>query len=161
MRRVVAALLVLGACDSSTTTNTASSTTSGTSATGPDIVKAPTAGTVQEIVQREAARAKTDGRALVVYVGATWCEPCERFKDAIKAGQLDTEFPTLRVLEFDRDRDEQRLEAAGCISKLIPLFAKPTDDGRCDQRFRTEGGIKGPGTITFISRRLKAMLAAR
>jgi hypothetical protein len=126
-----------------------------------EIVAAPVGETVEAIVQRESARASADGRDLVIYVGAVWCEPCKYFHEAAERGELDHAFPKLRMLEFDRDRDEARLQAAGCISQLIPLFAAPTADGRCDQRLQVMGGIKGAGTVDFIAERLQRMLAAR
>ena len=109
------------------------------------------------VIRREAARSRTDGRSLVVYVGAVWCEPCQRFKGAAKDKQLDADFPGLRVLEFDRDRDEERLARAGCGSRLIPLFAIPDEQGRCSAR-RMEGSIKGPGAVDEIKPRLAALL---
>lgn len=126
-----------------------------------EIIAAPSGESVEAIVKREAARAGAEGRDLVIYVGATWCEPCQYFHQAAERGDLDDTFPTLRMLEFDRDRDEARLRAAGCLSSMIPLFAAPTPDGRCDQRLQVMGGIKGAGTVTFLSDRLKKMLDAR
>jgi hypothetical protein len=108
-------------------------------------------------IQREAARAERDGKKLVVYVGAAWCEPCVRFHDAARAGQLDRTFPELRLLEFDRDRDEAELGRAGCLSRLIPLFARPSPDGRCTER-RMEGSIKGEGAVAEITPRLRGLL---
>jgi thiol-disulfide isomerase/thioredoxin len=109
------------------------------------------------VIQRESARVKEQGRTLVVYVGAEWCEPCKRFHEAAAAGQLDKDFPTLTLLEFDHDRDEARLLRAGCKSQLIPLFARPDDQGRCSAR-RLEGSIKGPGAVDEIKPRLAAIL---
>lgn len=125
-----------------------------------DIVAAPAEQEpVQQVVRRELARARSEGRDLVVYVGAEWCEPCKHFHDAAAAGKLDETFPTLRLLEFDADRDGARLEAAGCASKLIPLFARPTDEGRCDAERRHMGGVKGDTAVPFLTTRLQAMLA--
>jgi thiol-disulfide isomerase/thioredoxin len=123
-----------------------------------EIVAAP-AGSEEAtaVIQRETARARKDGRDLVVYVGAEWCEPCKRFHAAAAAGQLDKDFPTLRLLEFDHDRDETRLARAGCKSELIPLFALPGDQGRCSSR-RLEGSIKGPGAVDEIKPRLASIL---
>ena len=115
------------------------------------------AGEVAPLVQRELARARSDGRRLLVYVGATWCEPCRRFHDAAAAGKLDAEFGTLRLLEFDFDRDEPRLREAGYVSRLIPLFAAPGPDGRSSGR-QMEGSIKGDGAVGEISPRLRALL---
>ena len=58
-----------------------------------EIIPAPPAGEVQEIVRAEIARAKDDGRRVLVYVGASWCEPCQRFHQAAQAGQVDALFP--------------------------------------------------------------------
>ncbi len=108
-------------------------------------------------IAREAARAQTDKKKLVVYVGAAWCEPCTRFHDAAAQGSLDAAFPNLRLLELDRDRDEAELRKAGCLSRMIPLFALPTADGRCSER-RMEGSIKGEGAVAEITPRLRALL---
>jgi hypothetical protein len=113
------------------------------------------------VIRREAERAKTDGKSLLVYVGAPWCEPCQRFHKAAQAGELDGVFPNLRFVEFDRDRDEARLGAAGCLSDLIPLFAKPDADGRCSAKDRIEGSIKGEGAVAQITPRLVRLVSGR
>jgi len=122
-----------------------------------EIVSAPDREPATEIIRRENERAQSDGRQLIVYVGAPWCEPCVRFHDAAKKGLLNTTFPKLRLLEFDRDRDEARLAEAGCISRLIPLFARASSDGRCSDR-RMEGSIKGEGAVAEITPRLQELL---
>src|SRR5262245_36330359 len=75
-----------------------------------EIIAGPKEGDLKTAVQGEVARAKADGRDLLVYVGATWCEPCQRFHKAAEAGELDNVFPTLRLIEFDLDRDRERLD---------------------------------------------------
>lgn len=122
-----------------------------------ELVKVPAGGDAVVTIRREAERAERDGKKLVVYVGAPWCEPCVRFHDAAAAGQLDQTFPELRLLEFDRDRDEAELGKAGCLSRLIPLFARPSADGRCSER-RMEGSIKGEGAVAEITPRLRGLL---
>jgi thiol-disulfide isomerase/thioredoxin len=122
-----------------------------------EIVQAPPADDAAASIQREAARAKDEGRTLLVYVGAPWCEPCQRFHRAAEAGELDSIFPKLRLLEFDRDRDEARLSQAGCISHLIPLFAKPDALGHCSAD-RIEGSIKGDGAVAEITPRLRRLV---
>ena len=126
---------------------------------GVEIQSAPAKGALTEIIAKEQARAKTDGRRLLVYVGATWCEPCQYFKQAIKRGELDAEFAGLRLLELDRDRDEARLREAGCLSRMIPLLAR-VEGGRCSSQARMEGSIKGPGAVAQMTPRLKALLAS-
>ncbi len=126
---------------------------------GVEIQPAPAEGALTDIIGKEHARARADGRRLLVYVGATWCEPCQYFKQAIKRGELDAEFAGLRLLELDRDRDEARLRKAGCLSRMIPLLAR-VDGTRCSSRARMEGSIKGPGAVAQMTPRLKALLAS-
>ncbi len=124
-----------------------------------DLVTALAEVPVAPYVQTEMARAKADHRRLLVYVGATWCEPCRRFHDAAKAGQLDDTFGDLRLLEFDLDRDRDRLAADGYHSDLIPLLALPGPDGKGNGR-GMQGSIKGDGAVMQMRPRLQELLAA-
>jgi thiol-disulfide isomerase/thioredoxin len=123
---------------------------------GVEIVAAPE-GDVPTIVKRELERAGKDRRQLLVYVGATWCEPCRRFHEAAKEHRLDGAFPQLRLLEFDNDRDGARLAMAGYTSQFIPLFARPGTDGRGVGR-QIEGSVKGDGAVEQIVPRLRGLL---
>ncbi len=122
-----------------------------------EIVPAASGDDVPALVRDELARASADRRDLVVYVGAPWCEPCQRFHHAALSGALDDSFPSLRLLEFDNDRDGARLASAGYTSRLIPLFARPNPDGRASGQ-QIEGSIKGGGAVAEIAPRLRALL---
>ena len=124
--------------------------------TPPRLVPAPRGGRVAEVV--EAERAGAEGTRLVVYVGASWCEPCVAFHDALVAGRLDADLPNVRFLEFDLDRDKARLEADGYTSRYVPLFALPGPDGRASGR-QIQGGVKGPNAAASIVERLQPLLA--
>jgi len=63
------------------------------------------------------------------------------------------------LLELDLDLDDPRLEAAGCKSRMIPLFAVPGGDGRCTDR-RIEGSIHGPDSPAQILPRLRDILGS-
>lgn len=117
---------------------------------------APAEGDVADAVRAALAQAG-ERRRVVVYVGASWCEPCQRFHHAAQQGELDATFPDVDFLVFDLDRDKERLVSAGYVSKLIPLFALPGPDGRASGK-QVEGGIKGDGAVGFIAPRLKKML---
>ena len=123
-----------------------------------ELIAAPAAADVKPVIAREVVRARADGKQLLVYVGASWCEPCTHFHDAVVKGELDEAFPTLRLLAFDADRDHDALFAAGYGSELIPLFAEPADDGSPSGR-RIEGSIKGDGAVAQIAPRLRTLLA--
>ncbi|MBL9102273.1 MAG: thioredoxin [Myxococcales bacterium] len=124
----------------------------------PRIVKAPRRGSAAEAVVAEQAGAPDD--LLVVYVGAAWCEPCVAFHAALDAGALDADFPGVRFLEFDLDRDRERLAADGYSSQYVPLFAFPGADGRASGD-SLQGGVKGPGAAANIVARLKPLIDAR
>jgi thiol-disulfide isomerase/thioredoxin len=121
------------------------------------IVNAPD-GSVDSIVRDALGGARAEGRTLVVYVGATWCEPCQSFHHAAELGELDVMFPRLTLLAFDLDRDRERLAAAGYVSKYIPLFALPGPDGAASGK-QVAGGIKGDGVIGYLATRLQQMLS--
>jgi thiol-disulfide isomerase/thioredoxin len=135
-----------------------------TGATGPlilargvRIVHAGAGSDAARVVRDEREKAKSDGRDLVVYVGATWCEPCQSFHKAAAKGELDGEFPDLTLLEFDLDEDRDRLSAAGYVGQYIPLFAMPDATGRAsDKKF--EGSVKGSGAVANIAPRLRKIL---
>lgn len=112
---------------------------------------------MEALVQRERGEAQASGQRLLVYVGATWCEPCQRFHQAVEEGRLDGQLPPVRFLEFDLDEDGDRLKAAGYRSRMIPLFAVPGPDGRGSGR-QIEGSIKGEGAVAEISPRLRRLM---
>lgn len=120
-------------------------------------VTAPADGEVATLVQGEAAKAKKEGRALLVYAGAVWCDPCRRFHEAATRGELGTELDGITLLEFDLDRDAERLRAAGYSSNYIPLFVRPAADGRSTGK-QIEGSVKGDGAVREISPRLAALV---
>ena len=123
---------------------------------GVEMVPAPP-GDVPAIVKSAMASAARDHRQLLVYVGATWCEPCRRFHEAAAQHALDRDFPSLRLLEFDDDRDGPRLAAAGYVGHFIPMFVRPGADGRSSGR-QVEGSVKGDSAVGEIVPRLKSLL---
>jgi thiol-disulfide isomerase/thioredoxin len=123
-----------------------------------ELVDAPAADDVAPVIAKEYTRAAHDGKRLVVYVGAAWCEPCRYFHDAAAAGKLDGKFGNLRLLVFDNDRDGAALLRAGYNSKLIPLFVLPNADGTSSNK-QIEGSVKGADAVQQISPRLDALLA--
>ena len=97
-------------------------------------------------VYQQLREAQPNGEEVLVYVGASWCEPCRRFHDALVRGDLDDELRGVRFIEMDHDADAESLRGAGYSSKLIPLFALPADDGR-SSGMQVEGSIKGSGAV--------------
>lgn len=129
----------------------------GTKAHGVEFVKAPP-GDVAELVRAGRAQAKAHGRTMLVYIGATWCEPCTRFHHAAEAGQLDDTFPHLSLLAFDLDEDRARLGAALYGPGYIPYFGIPDAQGRGTSNV-TAGSVKGEGAVDNIVPRLQELIA--
>jgi len=94
---------------------------------------------------------------IVVYVGASWCGPCQEFHAALERGELDDELAGVKFLEYDADVDNERLENAGYGGRMIPRFALPGPDGRFAGK-KIEGGIKGEGVVKHIMDRLLPLL---
>jgi hypothetical protein len=114
-------------------------------------------GRVAALVRDARAREAREHRRLLVYVGATWCEPCVAFHEAATRGELDRLLPGLTLLEFDLDRDGDRLLADGYGSPMIPLFAVPGPDGKASGRYEA-GARKGGNWVDDITPRLEKLL---
>lgn len=113
----------------------------------PVFVRGPTGGAaIAPFVAEELKRGQKVHRGVLVYVGATWCEPCQGFHHAVEQGELDDLLDGVRLVEFDLDQDRDALDRAGYLSRLIPLFALPKPDGTSSDR-RIEGSIKGPAAV--------------
>jgi thiol-disulfide isomerase/thioredoxin len=115
-------------------------------------------GDVAQLVKARVDSATKDGRQVLVYIGAKWCEPCQRFHRAVEQGKLDATFPKLTLLEFDLDADGKRLELAGYTTTYIPYFGVPNADGHASGR-GISGSIKGEGAVDEITPRLQQLLA--
>lgn len=127
-------------------------------ARGLRVAHAPPGDDAAAVIKAERERARESGRDVVVYVGAKWCEPCQRFHAAAERGELDADFPNLTLLEFDLDVDRERLVSAGYHSELIPLFVLPDENGRATSK-RFEGSVKGDRAVSNIAPRLRQILA--
>lgn len=99
------------------------------------------------------------GEQVIVYVGASWCGPCQAFHAALERGDLDEALAGVKFLEYDADRDRERLELAGYGGRLIPRFAMPGPDGEFGGK-KIEGGIKGDGAVEHIMKRLLPLLGS-
>lgn len=116
----------------------------------------PQEGAVDVLVREEMKSAQADGRILVVYVGASWCEPCEYFLEAIHSDSPPPELAKFRFLKFDHDKDEARLQAAGYGGAMLPRFVRPGSEGR-GGLVRFEGAIKGPGALGYLVPKLQTL----
>jgi len=101
---------------------------------------------LEQFVQQHVEEADASGQRVLVYVGATWCEPCKRFHKALESGQLDEALAGTKFIEFDSDRDATELRAAGYASQYIPLFSVPDQSGHASGR-AIEGSVKGDGAV--------------
>jgi thiol-disulfide isomerase/thioredoxin len=117
------------AVKASASANANANADAGAAAAGVRVVVAAQDADTLSVVRTERLRAKAEGRVLVVYAGAGWCEPCKRFKNAVQSGSLDDKLARTTLLVFDADRDTERLAAAGYKFQFIPYVATPGPDG--------------------------------
>src|ERR1041384_1373139 len=101
---------------------------------------------LEHFVQQQVEEADASGQRVLVYVRATWCQPCQRFHKALESGQLDESLAGTKFVEFDADRDREELRAAGYGSKYIPLFSVPDQSGHASGR-AIEGSVKGDSAV--------------
>ncbi len=169
MRAAVLAVLALAplaaACDAKPAAATSEAAPPATQAaptapalpTGP-LVEAPAGGDVATMVRNTMAIAAQQKRKVIVYVGATWCKPCQRFHKALESGRLDAALADVAFLAFDYDRDHDRLRGDGYASQSLPLFAVPAPDGAPSGR-QIEGGIPDDSAVDDLVARIHKMLA--
>jgi hypothetical protein len=129
----------------------------GVKAHGIELVPAPP-GDVAAIVRAARKAARAHNRSLLVYIGATWCEPCQRFHHAAEEGKLDDTFPTMSLLVFDLDADGNRLHAALYAPGYVPYFGVPDESGRATGK-SLAGSIKGEGAVAQMTPRLLELVA--
>jgi hypothetical protein len=101
---------------------------------------------LEQFVQQHVEEADSQGMRVLVYVGATWCEPCQRFHKSLASGELDEVLAGTKFLEFDADKDRAELRSAGYASKYIPLFSVPDHSGH-SSGLAIEGSIKGDDAV--------------
>jgi thiol-disulfide isomerase/thioredoxin len=117
------------------------------------------AGAIEPWIQEQVELADATHLRVLVYVGASWCEPCQRFHKAVEAGELNGALNGLRFLEFDQDRDANALKIAGYVYQYIPVLALPDPDGR-NHGHMISGSISGPNSVREnLVPRLQALLA--
>lgn len=159
MRAAITCVVLLACSEQAPVTTTAQPQSQGQVSTRSgkvEIVAAPAEGGLAEFVAQEVARGGQEQVPVVVYVGATWCEPCRDFHAAAEAGTLDAALGPMRFLEFDLDRDGARLKEAGYQSRLVPLFARPLPDGRASGT-QTDGVRTGGQYVEQLTPRLREL----
>ncbi|MFT3706745.1 MAG: hypothetical protein QM817_03680 [Archangium sp.] len=151
---VVLALVSFSAC----TTNNNNSAPKVDPAATIRFITAPE-GDVAPMVVSQLAKSQTEKRQLLLYVSATWCEPCRVFHEAVDRGELTGKLGAVDLLAFDSERDAERLIIANYESQFIPAFHLPLANGQSSGR-KIEGSVKGNGATNDLVPRLKELLAA-
>jgi len=141
-------------------TNAASADT--LTAPPPTFLRYPHSGSaVEPWIQEQVEIAEAAKLRVLVYVGASWCEPCQRFHQAVEHGELNGTLNGLRFLEFDQDQDAAALKTAGYVYQYIPVLALPDPDGRNHGKM-ISGSIKGPKAVKEnLVPRLQALLSGQ
>lgn len=164
---VVAGLAFAAACESAPSTArrphpAPTALSAAPVAGGPRFIPAPSGlSAVEPFIQEQLERSLAAGDRTLVYVGAPWCEPCQRFHAAVLAGELDVVLAHTRLLEFSADEHNALLHRAGYAYEFIPVLALPNPDGRSSGHLLS-GSIKGSSAVADnIVPRLRALLDGR
>ena len=128
----------------------------------PSFLRYPRVGSaIEPWIQEQVEIAEAGHLRVLVYVGASWCEPCQRFHQAVERGELNGTLDGLRFLEFDQDQDAAALKTAGYVYQYIPVLALPDPDGRNHGKM-ISGSIKGPRAVQEnLVPRLQALLSGQ
>ncbi|MDX2012822.1 MAG: hypothetical protein SFW67_21670 [Myxococcaceae bacterium] len=118
----------------------------------------PIDGDVATIMSAQRSRSKAEGRQVLLYCGASWCEPCRFFHEAVDRGELTGKLGAIDLVAFDAQVDAERLLMAGYESQFIPLFAAVGPDGKGTGK-KIEGSVKGPGAVDDLVSKLQGLLA--
>jgi len=156
LRRIGLCLAMLMGCVEAADVPSRTNERAAAASAKPEFVVAPS-GEAKAVVAKARGEADAQGRTLVVYVGATWCEPCQVFHHAVEEGRLDDALVNVRFLEFDADADGERLGAAGYGGRYIPRFVVPQEDGGPSD-LATEGAVKGQAATEHIMARLRPLV---
>lgn len=116
---------------------------------------APEPGEVAPQLVRRLAQVKD--RRLLVFMSAPWCEPCQRFHQAVDRGELTGKLGPLDLVAFDAELDAERLLMSGYEARMIPAFTVPGADGRATAQ-HIEGGVSGDGAVADLAPRLVELL---
>jgi thiol-disulfide isomerase/thioredoxin len=137
----------------------ASASASAPNAPPPTFLRYPRQGSaIEPWIQEQVELAEAAKLRVLVYVGASWCEPCQRFHQAVEHGELNGTLNGLRFLEFDQDQDAAALKTAGYQYQYIPVLALPDPDGRNHGKM-ISGSIKGARAVQEnLVPRLQALL---
>ncbi|MCU0699231.1 MAG: thioredoxin [Myxococcaceae bacterium] len=118
----------------------------------------PIDGDVANIMSAQRSKSKAEGRQVLLYCGASWCEPCRFFHEAVDRGELTGKLGALDLVAFDAQVDAERMLMAGYESQFIPLFAAVGPDGKGTGK-KIEGSVKGPGAVDDLVSKLQGLLA--
>lgn len=122
-------------------------------------ITAPMDGAVSSIMAAQLTQSRAANRKVLLYAGASWCEPCRNFHEAVDRGELVGQIGAVDLVAFDSQVDAERMLLSGYESQFIPLFALPNPDGKASGR-HVEGSVKGPGVVGDLVPKLRELLAA-
>ena len=88
-------------------------------------------GSLAASVKGEVAKALAAGKKPVVYIGATWCPPCQAIKRYKSDPQMAAAFAGTHIIELDVDDwTAPDLAALGYKAASVPVFIAVDKDGK-------------------------------
>jgi hypothetical protein len=112
-------------------------------------------GPLVDALTRESKKAAERHEKPFVYIGATWCGPCNAIKKNLDRPLLVDAFRGAYVIHLDFDSWEDKLPAAGLAHDSVPVFFALDTAGRPTGRL-VDGSAWGNDTPENIAPVLKA-----
>lgn len=100
----------------------------------------PADGSLREQIIAAAAQAKADGRTAVVELWASWCPPCKKLDQLVRAGPVAEAVANAVLIRVDTDVFGDELNALGYTAPEIPSLYHV--DGRGKPRGKPMSGAK-------------------
>jgi hypothetical protein len=118
----------------------------------------PTDGPLPAALQREAGKATQQHLKPFVYIGATWCAPCNAIKHNLDKPIMIDAFKGTYIMKLDFDAWEDKLPGAGLQHEAVPVFFALDASGKPTGRM-IDGGAWGNDTPENIAPALKAFFS--
>lgn len=160
---VLAAAVMAGGCKerpSSSTSTTTGAAPARTKSAAEDWSVIDKGGSLATLVEAEVAKAEATGKKHVVYIGATWCPPCQAIKKYKSDPQMVTAFAGTHVIELDVDDwTAPDLTALGYKASSVPVFIAVDKDGKAKGP-TIDGGAWGDNIPTNMAPPLTKFFAS-
>jgi thiol-disulfide isomerase/thioredoxin len=89
---------------------------------------------LQQLLQREANKAREAGKVPFVQMTAEWCGPCKKLRASMNDPLMQDAFAGTYIIRLDQDAWKPQLKSVGLKDDPIPMFHVLDEKGRPNGR---------------------------